>query len=513
MAEPHAVGRAPPNIWLPGLVERFAGYLDPIFVACTLRLVDKATAEQFRGRSEYSSTVRLSQPVPPHAFAARWTPPGAMRDLKLEQRQQLLRLTAASGVVANLEVALAAVGFIPGRLQEMEVLKAGTVSGQADAVHFILARGYGDADAICMALHIAAGAGHQGVCEVLLADDRSPGVKLGHVATALEGGHPGLADWLLQRRREGPIGPTDSLEPRGWQGCIRLLSAAAEGCDLPVLQSLTGRFGGVPAGGVGYLLTVAAHSQAADWRAKVEWLELQAHPQSLHWDTHVCTMAAGCADAEDRLVWLLGRGYKIDKAAANGVLEAGNTAALELLLGRGLRPELRSVMAAAGAGQLEALMKLREYGCPVDAAEVARAAALGGQLPVLVWAVEELGASAQDLAVLNAVIGRCNLEALRWLRQRGCPLNGARVALLAVEGGNQMALAWAAEELGASVRSADLMDAAAASGCVEVMAWLREHGCPWGEGTFGGAAGAGCEAALEWLVEQGCPMPVSSAVM
>ncbi|KXZ48839.1 hypothetical protein GPECTOR_25g424 [Gonium pectorale] len=408
VAQPDADSELP-NIWLPGLVERFAGYLDPTYVACTLRLVDKATAEQFRGRPEYPSTVRLSQPVPPHAFAARWVPPGTMRDLTLTQRQRLLRLTAASGVVANLEVALGAVGFIPDSQLEEEILGAAAAGGLAAAVRCILGFGYGDTHVIGKTLCTAAGAGHQAVCEVLLADDRAPGVTSQHVAAALSGGHPELADWLLQRWQEGPISPADSLTPLG---------------------------------------------------------------------------------------------------------EAGNTAALQLLLQRGLRLQAHDLAATfltgSGAVWMEALKKLREYGCPVDGAQAARAGEGEGNLSVLVEAVEELGASDRDPWLLEVAQDRCDLEVLRWLRQRGCPIDGAEVALSAARLGQLAVLVWAAEELGASMQSAALMDAAAASGCVEVMAWLRECGCPWSEGTFAEAARSGCVAALQWLAERGCPLYAGS---
>ncbi|KXZ43754.1 hypothetical protein GPECTOR_81g204 [Gonium pectorale] len=286
-----------PNIWLPELVERYANSLHPYDVTCTLRAVDKATAEQFRGRPQFAS-VRLSQPTPPQAFAARWAPPGAMRDLNLEQRKQLLRPTAVSGVVANLEVALEAVGWVPDWQQLSDLLKAAAAAGRADSVR----------------------------------------------------GHSELADWLLQKQRlEGPIGPGDSLAP---------------------LSSRTVR-----------------------------------------------------------------------------------------------------------------------------------------QLPVVVWAVDVLGAAVRAAALAKAAAERCDLEVLTWLRQRGCPLKSEVVALAAAQNGQLPVLAWASEELGAQVQSAALMDAAAASGRVELMAWLRKRGCPWGADTLPKAIGSGCcEAALDWLAEQGCPM-------
>ncbi|KXZ50360.1 hypothetical protein GPECTOR_16g533 [Gonium pectorale] len=93
------------NIWLPELVERYAWYTGPNFVATTMCLVNKATAAQFRGRPEYH-TVRLSEPVPPKVFEARWGSSEAIKELTLKQRHSLLTLTVASGVGANLTVAL-----------------------------------------------------------------------------------------------------------------------------------------------------------------------------------------------------------------------------------------------------------------------------------------------------------------------------------------------------------------------------------------------------------------------
>ncbi|KXZ44454.1 hypothetical protein GPECTOR_67g294 [Gonium pectorale] len=53
-----------------------------------------------------SANERQRRPVPPDAFAAHWLAPGATRGLNLKLRRQLLCLMAASGMVANLEVAL-----------------------------------------------------------------------------------------------------------------------------------------------------------------------------------------------------------------------------------------------------------------------------------------------------------------------------------------------------------------------------------------------------------------------
>ncbi|KXZ51125.1 hypothetical protein GPECTOR_13g612 [Gonium pectorale] len=386
-----------PNIWLPELVERYASFLHPNEVMCTLRCADKATAEQFRGHPEFAS-VRLSQPVPPHAFAARWAAPGAVRDLTLAQRKQLLRLTAATGVVANLEVALEAVGFIPNVKQLQPLLEAAAAAGHVDAIRRLVGIGHNLAPGLVPETGHSPGAavksGNVVVCDACgLGAQRQWSV--GHVAAALHAGRPEVADCLLQQQPEGPIGPSDSLAPLGGKACKRLLDAAAEGCNLATLRECN----------------------------------------------------------------------------------------------------------------LEVLQWLRQHGCPINAAEVVSAAAECVHLPVLAWAVEEMGVSLQNQVLARGAVRQCNLEALQWLRQYGCPLNAAEVVLAAARAHNMPVLTWAVEELGAQATSPALMDAMAALGRVELLTWLHQHGCPWGAITFWSAAAVGCEAALEWLVEQGCPLP------
>ncbi|KXZ51168.1 hypothetical protein GPECTOR_13g655 [Gonium pectorale] len=515
-ASPRDAAPPPPHIWLSELVERFASFLHPNDVICTLRRVDKATAEQFRGRPEFAS-VRLSQPAPPHAFSARWAAPGATRDLTLARRKQLLSLTAASGVVANLDVAIEAVGYTPDEYELRILPRAAAAAGHVDAVIRLLdlacSQGiwYVVEAVASSALAAAAQAGRTAVCETLISCVGAQGIlKPGHVAAALSGGQPETAEWLLQQLPEGAIGPGDSLAPLGPAVCSQLLRAAAEGCDLAALSSLRRRCNDVPLppGAAGTFVSSAAASPTADWQAKVEWAESQLPPDGFPQQKSLVWPVA-CPDADLRLAWLLDRGYLADGATVNAALTSGvSLAALQLLLARGLRPDPRAVEEAAHGGRLEALKTLREHGCPLDARAVMRRAAVGGQLPVLVWAVEELGASVQDQWMGPTTSRFCDLEALQWLQQRGCRLDVAEVCLGAARRGDLPALAWAMEELRATpARVTCLMDAAAAAGSVELMAWLRERGCFMYRCTFQRAAGSGCVAALEWLAEQGCAMP------
>ncbi|KXZ52777.1 hypothetical protein GPECTOR_8g166 [Gonium pectorale] len=130
-------------------------------------------------------------------------------------------------------------------------------------------------------------------------------------------------------------------------------------------------------------------------------------------------------------------------------------------------------------------------------------AAAGGhagwlQLPVLVWAVEELGASAEDADLLE-VVQRCDLEVLEWLKAIRCPLDGTEVALRGAELGRLPVVKLAVYSLQAWARNVLLMNKAARSGSVELMSWLRESRCKWDGWTFACAACAGCEATLEFV--------------
>lgn len=95
------------EVILPHIITRVASFLPPNEVAASLRLVCKAFAKLL---SSYFH-VRLSRPVPHHAFLWRWCSPTAMRPLALRQRLKLLCLVASSGCLDNLQAALEATGL------------------------------------------------------------------------------------------------------------------------------------------------------------------------------------------------------------------------------------------------------------------------------------------------------------------------------------------------------------------------------------------------------------------
>ncbi|KXZ49077.1 hypothetical protein GPECTOR_23g161 [Gonium pectorale] len=104
------------------------------------------------------------------------------------------------------------------------------------------------------------------------------------------------------------------------------------------------------------------------------------------------------------------------------------------------------------------------------------------------------------------------LARLTW----GCGGGGIRLthrhldqtAVSAAWGGHLHVLAWLLEAQLLELHE-DVFNAAARSGSVDLLAWLRQRGCPWDSNAYSAAVDTGCEAVLEWLVEQGCPMEES----
>ncbi|KXZ55194.1 hypothetical protein GPECTOR_3g339 [Gonium pectorale] len=421
-------------------------------MATTFRQLNKATASHLSGPQHV--TVRLSEPVPPHAFAAHWLAPGAAKGLTLKRRKKLVRLVAASGVLPNMEVALQAADFV-GALRAAFEEAAG--AGHLPVCQWLRDLSVRTADAhdalrADEAMQAAAGGGHQHVCEWLLPIHpralRGPDIR-----AAASKGHLDLAEWLIQQH-----------PACGGEG---YLFGVAYGCDLPTLQRAWPRFRR-PHTGMYLrlweegLLCEAAGSPTPDWAAKVKWLEAQGCPLNSQavWEA---AYLPDDGEALARLTWLRGRGYSASRDAVSAAACAGNTAALQYLLTEVAAPAVVApsgqrdpVISAARSGNLAALQALLAAGWPMRASDVAPKAARAGHLHVLAWLLDEHGAE-----------------------PAGQLLNQA------------------------------LFSAAAASGSLEVLGWLRQRGCPWGCGAYSGAAEAGCEAALEWLVEQGCPMEES----
>ncbi|GLC46220.1 hypothetical protein PLESTB_001536700 [Pleodorina starrii] len=435
------------SIWLPGIVACIAHHLPANEVASTVRLIDKTTSQQFA----HHKTLRLSLPSPIHVFRERWGRPGAFHALSHKKRLQLLCLTAASGSVANLEVALVSAGYA----LRCELLEAAAAAGQLDMCKVLRARGcpWGGS------LSAAAKAGHRHVCEWMLASGYP--FHWDVVYAAALGGQEDLMQWLLTELQGRPIDSVYLL-------CWSLMKTVAEYLSLAALQrlwqqlmeghhgsNLQQMFERLDEGDRGDILAAAAGSTTPDWQAKVEWLEGLGYPR-MAWACKSALQAGNGDAAVARLQWLRGRGYPLDFKVANAAVRLGKLAALRFLVEQaGVRPtgNRYDVADAARQGHLVVLQYLHASGLPVNTRSVAEEAARAGHVPLVEWAVEDLGVA---------------------------PAHGA----------------------------ASLLDCAAASGNLELMTGLHVRGWPLGPSAIPNGAKSGCEEVLEWLVERGCPLPL-----
>ncbi|GFR42514.1 hypothetical protein Agub_g3406, partial [Astrephomene gubernaculifera] len=396
----------------PELAERVTSFLPPNEVACNVRLVNKATAALFRG-PPYSA-VRLSLPVPHHAFKRHWGRNGVFRCMTLAQRRQLLSLTARSGSLANLKYAVKVAGCLP----DSQVINAAAAAGQAACCRWIQRR------YICLfkdALAAAAAAGQQAMCEWGL--ENAWPWRSGAVYEALRGGHLELADWLLSKRirreMDTQLFPSIRTDEPITNGL--LLAAVAEGCDLQTLQE---RYHTWPleqeqaAGQVQHLpllmlpqqqqqmllernpraiiLAAAACSPTPDWQAKVLWLEGLGYPQT----PLMCRrVAAACLDALQRLTWLRARGCPVDGRVAEAAVQAGRQDVLAALLAEGIRPDVGCVEEAGHGGHLGVITLLHSQGLRVfqgDPQGMLCIAAQGGHLPLVAWLVQTFGTAGDE---------------------------------------------------------------------------------------------------------------------
>ncbi|PNH03987.1 hypothetical protein TSOC_009887 [Tetrabaena socialis] len=465
----------PARIWLPELVQRYARSLP----------------------CNEDRTVRLSQPVPRHAFVWRWGDVGAMRSFTRRQWSRLMCLTAGSGSIANLEVLLAR---NDGACElSNAVMSAAAGAGQLEVCRWLRQRG-------CpwdsFTLGAAAEGGHQDVCEWLLASGCPWSVWA--AGRAARGGHVGLMDWLLLLRTGRPAGRVGCL--------IDLLSSVAAGCDLPTLQRLHSMnllyaHSQLDEHCRDCVMAAAAGSLTADWRAKVEWLEGQGFPRT----AKACVEAVKQPDWRGRLQWLQQRGYPLDTYAAAEAAAVGAVDALQLMLDSGVAlgyPQVEYVCGRRGCrgGHLAVLQMLHARGFNI--AERANAAQ-PLHVPVLAWLLETLGASkVLSVRLFRAAAEFGIMELMAWLYEQGCPWDES-VFAAAAQAGCEAQLEWLAA-LGCPMgEEGEPYMRALRTGNLATLRCLQRLGCPWGPVLRSGAAqeaaagqGARNEELRAWVQQQ-----------
>ncbi|EFJ40917.1 hypothetical protein VOLCADRAFT_99162 [Volvox carteri f. nagariensis] len=463
-----------------GLFERIASFLEPNEVACSVRIINKDTAQLFRTSRE----VRLSQPVPHHAFLWRFGNPEAWRPFTLQKRLELLCLVAHSGSLANLQVAVATAGcsLMP------EAFRAAAAGGHVNVCEWLIAENcpmdlgavkvassaghYGvvrlllphqqlvtSTDVSCdAAWTAAAGAGQRALCERLLDDGIPPGKEA--LFAAARGGHVDLTEWMLQLPQLPALDDGDKA---------LLLRRAAYGFDLVSLQRLfscqqvhNSRMNLVERNAAA---AAALAAPTRDWRDKVQWLaggEMMSLDGFSFPDMCEFLRRPDCHHRLQLVDWAFSKRFYHDTFYTGFAVQAANMPLLQYLRGRGMSLASRDLDVAASQaaehGDVEFLNQVLALGHTLHV-ELVKAAARGGHLHVLQWMAGPQG-------------------------ERYGGLQALRQALA----------------------SPDLAEVAASSGSVEVMAWLRCRGCPWNKWVFVAGAGAGSLRLLQWLAAWGCPM-------
>ncbi|KXZ45562.1 hypothetical protein GPECTOR_53g148 [Gonium pectorale] len=482
-------------VWIPSLAERIARFLPRNVVACTIRLVDKACAKQFRSSC---SVVRLSEAAPPEEFARKWSAPCAMDGLSRAQRLQLLCLTAASGSIPNLKVAIDSSGL----LHLQPVLEAAAAADQLHICEWMLLHRHCRADEAVNLMAVAAKAGKDDICRWLLSQGFE--VDMAAIYAAAHGGHVELLQQLLHHGL--------STDVSAGVDAGLLLGAVAEACGLSTLRHLhTTQLQGRPESQqlLASMLAGAAASRTDDWQEKVLWLESRGCRPS----ARACTSAATCPDAFARLLWLCHRGYPADEGALREAARTDNEPALAYLLGQMIFPSHTTAEAAAECGHVSVIQTLIAAGCVV-APSALEVAARNGHLAVVEYLVEILGDTALTETLFEAAGASGCIKLMAWLLQQGCRWD-ERALAAAAESGNFLALAWLVKN-GCPVQPwGRHYLAAARKGDLATLRYLRRLGCPWDPHgrTFSSALSLNChQRVLSWLVDEGCPVNWVSAM-
>ncbi|KXZ54008.1 hypothetical protein GPECTOR_5g119 [Gonium pectorale] len=548
------VSEQPHKVWtVREVVESVAEFMEPNEVACSLRPVNKFTADVLSKHK----VVRLSKPAPTHAFSKHWSDRSVQRRMSVKQRRDLVRLTASSGSTANLQVALDDVGCLAGLETAMAAaasfghleackllhdhgcacdaaaLAAAARTGRLDVVQWMLL------SAGCpfslQSLEAGAAAGHDAVCDWIISiapcsegEGGAESVPKASVAAAAaaSGGHVALMERLLSQQQftapvSGPESGSDSKLP-DMASCAILLRGVAEGCDLGTLEWLHQVW-------LDNRTDAAAQPQqgppplAEQDQPPPPQEEPGAGPQQAQVQLPAAAQEAiiaaaarsRTADWAAKLEWLLGRGYPRAAVAWIAATSAAEDASEVLARFAWLKerdfPRLRSLgptIARLHTSRAAEFMSFFERREPMLAREAERLACVAGDVAAL-QALHAEGVEVHDVRNLRQLAASGSVAGMAWMLG---PVQAARAARLA-------RMAAAEEEARAAGRSPprykssvepvlskELFAAGARSGSMEVLEWLHERGCEWDAATFVAVAGSGLAEALDWLVERGCPI-------
>ncbi|KAJ1626624.1 hypothetical protein T492DRAFT_909968 [Pavlovales sp. CCMP2436] len=184
-----------------------------------------------------------------------------------------------------------------------------------------------------------------------------------------------------------------------------------------------------------------------------------------------CAAAAGRGNL-DALVWLRNRGCPWDKLTSQLAAFEGHLQVLRYAHEHGCPWDSWTCQHAAQGGHLEVLRYAHEHGCPLDRG-TCQPAASGGHLEVLQYAHEH--GCEWGIAICYRADSGGHLEVLRYVHEHGCPWDSTTCYR------------------------------AASRGHLEVLRYAHEHSCPWDSDTCYYAAEGGHLEVLRYAHEHGCP--------
>jgi hypothetical protein len=291
--------------------------------------------------------------------------------------------------------------------------------------------------------------------------------------SAVDGKQLDLLKWISKAAQSPFYSPTHHhmmLKLYRFRTYTSVGSAAAATGDMKLLEFLRSD---------GYCFTrtngaAATRSAAGNGRLDVlKWLR-----QSMsYWDESVCTEAASGGYLEI-LQWACENGCPIDPLkCAIGASRGGHAKVLEWIqknYDEGWRGD-RVTRAAAEGGHLDVLIWLHEMECPAILSACVRVSAENGHIDTLEWSVRQGGRGTLTRNVAAGAAGGGHLEALQFLDDRGCKIDGSTCSA-AARGGHLHVLKWLHEKM--FLFCYDTFTLIAESGNLEALFWA--HNCAGG---------------------------------
>ena len=265
---------------------------------------------------------------------------------------------------------------------------------------------------------------------------------------------------------------------------------------------------------ISYMAAGAGHLAVCQW----------ARDHGCPWDTHAREAGAAARGGHLHVLeWLGTQGCAWDSQVTWQAAKAGQLAAMQMAHSFGCPVNGMAAAAAARAGDVDALQWMRATAVVSDGEMdhfVVNGASSRGHVHVLEWALAQ-GFDVAHECYTETAASRCSLDAIEWLVAHACPL-GEDVVQHAIEAADFSSghetrttsilemLQWLVDH-GSELQEAACASAAEAAN-LQVLQWLRAHGCPWDPGEMQSYLTNPCTQHTPelrwWLAEELSNLPV-----